>query len=490
MGSLYNRHKGIDVKFTATPFIIFIRIFQKVLILLRGCVIVVSIANIAVRSKSKEGNMLDLFYSLFSEADGATDMSSAVQIILTVIILAAAVLLVIVNVIVLARDKKKKSLGGGTADNSDTVEVEEKSEAAETAIFETALAEEIEDESETKPDPVSESKTEAKPVEEEAEQVYEGNGDMSVVTAQAEHGAIASKRIFVMYNRSFTAKLIQSDDAVQERYSALKNKLLSYKKVGSRMCWQNDSFRYGRQTVGRFAIRGKTLSLYLALDPVSLENEKYIFEDASQSKRYAPTPVRLKLKSARSVRWAGELIDRMMTGLGAEAGDEKGIDYSMPYETTDALIKRKLIKLLATGDVGTEVVTADFGTLSREKFKVVTGLDIRESVTVTEAAKTVTEEAAEALVIRAEKDEGRRGDIRGNKKTIVNIDTLSKNFTSGDTVDIQSLIDKKIVSRSVGYVKVLARGTLDKPLTVKAQDFSLDAVKMIVMTGGAAVLDE
>lgn len=57
-------------------------------------------------------------------------------------------------------------------------------------------------------------------------------------------------------------------------------------------------------------------------------------------------------------------------------------------------------------------------------------------------------------------------------------------------MDIQSLIDKKIVSRSVGYVKVLARGTLDKPLTVKAQDFSLDAVKMIVMTGGAAVLDE
>lgn len=36
-------------------------------------------------------------------------------------------------------------------------------------------------------------------------------------------------------------------------------------------------------------------------------------------------------------------------------------------------------------------------------------------------------------------------------------------------------------------VKVLARGSLDKALTVEAADFSLPAVKMIVITGGKVV---
>ena len=40
----------------------------------------------------------------------------------------------------------------------------------------------------------------------------------------------------------------------------------------------------------------------------------------------------------------------------------------------------------------------------------------------------------------------------------------------------------------VSFVKVLARGIIDKPLIVKAQDFSLDAAKMIQLTGGKVVL--
>ena len=76
---------------------------------------------------------------------------------------------------------------------------------------------------------------------------------------------------------------------------------------------------------------------------------------------------------------------------------------------------------------------------------------------------------------------------KGAKKGIVNIDTLSKNFEADDTVTLDALIEKGLVPKKVGSLKVLARGVLDKPLTVEAQDFSLDAVKMIVLTGGKAV---
>ena len=43
---------------------------------------------------------------------------------------------------------------------------------------------------------------------------------------------------------------------------------------------------------------------------------------------------------------------------------------------------------------------------------------------------------------------------------------------------------KKLLASDIGYLKVLARGSIDKPLTVYADDFSLGAIKMIALTGG------
>ena len=71
-------------------------------------------------------------------------------------------------------------------------------------------------------------------------------------------------------------------------------------------------------------------------------------------------------------------------------------------------------------------------------------------------------------------------------KAIVNIDTLSQKFNAGDVVNIESLIEKGIVPKNTTFVKVLARGYIDKPLIVELQDYSLDAVKMIVLTDGQA----
>ncbi len=77
-------------------------------------------------------------------------------------------------------------------------------------------------------------------------------------------------------------------------------------------------------------------------------------------------------------------------------------------------------------------------------------------------------------------------ETEGWKKAIINIDTISENFNSGDTVDINKLKEKKLIPKDSGKVKVLARGVIDKPLTVMANSFSLTAVKMIALTGGAA----
>ncbi len=75
----------------------------------------------------------------------------------------------------------------------------------------------------------------------------------------------------------------------------------------------------------------------------------------------------------------------------------------------------------------------------------------------------------------------------GYKKEIVNVDVLSKCFEAGDRVDVNTLKKRGILEPDVAYIKILARGEINKPLSVYANDFSLSAIKMIALTGGEAV---
>ena len=64
---------------------------------------------------------------------------------------------------------------------------------------------------------------------------------------------------------------------------------------------------------------------------------------------------------------------------------------------------------------------------------------------------------------------------------------MSEAFEQGQIVDLASLKTKKLIDKKAKSVKVLARGTLDKALVVKAGDFSATALEMIVLTGGKPI---
>ena len=120
-----------------------------------------------------------------------------------------------------------------------------------------------------------------------------------------------------------------------------------------------------------------------------------------------------------------------------------------------------------------------FNEPTEEEEKAVAEL-VRETITVEEAHEAIADEVAMHFVAR---------DISGdqkkyNKKGIINIDTLSENFADDETVTLDSLLEKALVPKGTDYVKVLARGELSKKLSVEMHDFSSDAVKMIILTGG------
>jgi len=69
---------------------------------------------------------------------------------------------------------------------------------------------------------------------------------------------------------------------------------------------------------------------------------------------------------------------------------------------------------------------------------------------------------------------------------VVNLDTLSERFEAGTVVTPDLLRERRLVSRAAQHVKVLARGEIDKALTVQAHRFSGTAAEKIAAAGGKA----
>ena len=69
---------------------------------------------------------------------------------------------------------------------------------------------------------------------------------------------------------------------------------------------------------------------------------------------------------------------------------------------------------------------------------------------------------------------------------VVNLDALATRFDAGTVVTIELLRERGLVSGGTQRVKVLARGELDKPLTVRVHKFSGKAAEKIAAAGGTA----
>ena len=156
-------------------------------------------------------------------------------------------------------------------------------------------------------------------------------------------------KLDIKCRRSCLANIIQSDnETIKKYYSDLKNYILSYKTVKARMSWRYETFKKGRYQLFRLKIRGKTICLYCALDPSEFDPAKY-FHEASDAKMFEQVPMLIRIRSDRGLKKAKELIDITMERFGLKADPKaKTVDYvaEHPYERTQALIDRELIKVL------------------------------------------------------------------------------------------------------------------------------------------------
>ena len=146
------------------------------------------------------------------------------------------------------------------------------------------------------------------------------------------------------YRRSFRSKLIQNA-AVQESYSAIKNALLSCKEMRARTTQAGENFRARRKKLAKLCLGKKTLVLYLALDPAKYEESKYRFTDVSDRKTHAETPMKVRITSARALKHALELVEKLKETHGlTPKRDAEEKEYRFPYEEDETLLRKGLIK--------------------------------------------------------------------------------------------------------------------------------------------------
>ena len=145
------------------------------------------------------------------------------------------------------------------------------------------------------------------------------------------------------YRRSFRSRLIQSG-AVQDTYTELKNAIMAYAGIKVRACKNYESYRLGGERIAKFAFAGKTLVLYMALEPLEFENSVYRFEDMSDKRTHRDTPLRIKLGSRRSVRQAKELLSILFRKKDTAEVGCVYTDYHIPYRSDEELIAEGLIQ--------------------------------------------------------------------------------------------------------------------------------------------------
>lgn len=286
------------------------------------------------------------------------------------------------------------------------------------------------------------------------EVIVDANGDGVVAEVLVDKNILKARYKTV----DLETRLRRAEESTKVFYSELKNFLLSYEGVKSRVSKKFDTFTIGRFIVAKMAVRGNVINLYLALASESIEN-KYFAEDVGDSDTYGKTPTLHKVKSKRGCKYGIELIRDIMNELQIQANEAyEATDFVAAYPPENIEEKKDAIRYL-----------------------------FKESVSVEELGELSDEDALELIEVVKNKQYTINKFMPINKY-VVFVDDLDALYSAGETVTISDLIDKEALPKEENiFLEIRAKGRLNKPLTVEAHSFDPAAIKMIILTDGKVI---
>lgn len=262
-----------------------------------------------------------------------------------------------------AEDEKKKIADsaeeakpveeGNPAEEEAQVEEEKPAEEEAQVEEESPVEEEsCADEADEEPEDDDDEENDEDEVDDDAEEDDDSDDDtpdigVPLTMAAAALATAGPETVLYRYRRSFASRMIQASDHTKEYYDTVKNKLLSYKNVKARSSWSFESFNRGRVKLAKLNVRGKTLVMYIAIDPASLADTKYHVRDMSEKAKYAAVPTMIRVKSPRGAKYACELIERLMEEKEIPVNPSyREVKSDLAYRSNEDLIEEGLIKVV------------------------------------------------------------------------------------------------------------------------------------------------
>ena len=172
-------------------------------------------------------------------------------------------------------------------------------------------------EEEIQPEPVVEQVEEEPTSEEEpqddADEPLPATDENGEEIEKPEEGGFdaSGKRV----REPFQTRILNADEETKANYNELRDELLSY-GVKSRLSRSGDVFRLHKKKYAKIFLVGKTLKVYLALNPADYQDSTYPLEDVGYRMNYLDIPLLFKVRSQLSVRRCKKLIRDTMEKAG------------------------------------------------------------------------------------------------------------------------------------------------------------------------------
>ena len=253
---------------------------------------------------------------------------------------------------------------------------------------------------------------------------------------------------------SFEMRLRVADEDIKRFYSDIKNELLSY-GIHDRISRHRENFNQGRINICRMVINGKTLKVYLAVDPESIDKRYFHHTDVGHRKGLVELPTMINVRSKVAARKVKELITLMMESL---------VISKKPYEEHD---------------FAKDLTVEGFTTVECKGYDYL----VEKSMTL-DKVKDYPDSFAAQLLEMVEDNEYQERFI----KTYLTIDDIVKNFKDGDVVDIDKVRELGLGPANSNFLSIKESNKLAKKFKIYANEYSPDAVKMICLAGGEAFL--
>jgi ribosomal protein L15 len=151
---------------------------------------------------------------------------------------------------------------------------------------------------------------------------------------------------------------------------------------------------------------------------------------------------------------------------------------SLGYVAVDVILELRN-KKVPVEEITEEPIIASTPTVDAAPIEVMP--EIVEHIDAEEADAMISD----ALAMKTVRYESGAGH---GQQGIINIEVLDANFNAHDVITLMVLKEKGLMPKKVGRMKILADGMLNKPLTIKSESYSIQAIKMIELTGGTVIV--